>query len=135
MLKSRSSGRGFLLTSAMAALLTMTVAPAAKALAVGSNLSVSAIGLSKSSTTLAYVRFSGSNITGQNCTVPPGEQGQNMMFFDFTTTRGKAIMSLLTAAQLAGKKVSILGNNTCLTQQVDVLQNATMESINWVEIK
>lgn len=111
---------------ALAALSTTTTT--AKAGVIGGK--VTRIGLSAASTTLAFVEFSAP--VGQNaCTVPPGSPGAARMFFDFTTIRGKALMSLLTAAQLSSKTVSGSGNGVCITQQVAPFEAATVaESLN-----
>lgn len=139
---SKSRGRGFFSASMLAVLVAVTVAPEAKATVTATNLSIKAIGLSAFSTgnpavpgALAYVTFT-TSLTGHVCTLPAGNPGFFRMVFDHTTARGRTIMSLLTAAQLADKKVSVTGNNLCVTQVLEPGEAGTQtETIIWLRVE
>jgi hypothetical protein len=45
----------------------------------------------------------------------PSCQVSTAILFDHTTARGKSILTLLTSAQLSGKKVNLAGNGICTT--------------------
>jgi hypothetical protein len=59
------------------------------------------------------------------CTSPAGQYA-----FDITTNKGKALLSLLEGAQLAGKTVGIGGDGTCLAVQ----QGLTIENLSIITV-
>lgn len=51
--------------------------------------------------------------------------------FDISTAKGKALLSILQAAQLAGKKINITGWNVCTNlgnEQIETIYDATIYS-------
>lgn len=48
--------------------------------------------------------------------------------WDITTSKGKAMLSLAQAAQLAGKRVTVTGSGTCVTG------NASIEMLNSITL-
>jgi len=93
-------------TLATGALLLLSSPPAAKASgATGQIVSIAILG-----TNFAMVTVT--NPTGTSiCTSPAG-----IFAFDISTAKGKALLSVLEGAQLAGKTVGI-GGEACLTVQ------------------
>lgn len=108
------------------------IAKPASATALGTGKVVQ-IGLSKVTPSLAFVEFSVN--VNPNCTIPNGSQGHKRLYFDFTTEKGKVIMSMLTAAYLSSRNVSVMGDNVCITQQPDIGPNTITESVYVVIMK
>jgi len=80
---------------------------------------------------LAYVEFDGTRTGNPACA-----SGQPRKFiFDTSTARGKALLSMLTAAMYAQRPVYATGTNTCTTasfadsnsQSIENLRAATVE--------
>jgi len=80
---------------------------------------------------LAYVEFDGTRTGNPSCA-----SGQPRRFiFDTSTARGKALLSILTAAMYAQRPVYATGTNTCTTasfadagsQSIENLRAATVE--------
>jgi hypothetical protein len=112
----------------------MTTSEANAAPIFSSNHSIKSIGLSIVSD-LAFVEFT-ANLSGYTCVNPSGGAGPRRMFFDPTTARGKLVMSMLTSAHLAGKRVFVTGTGPCLTEQVDPGAPATVtEMIDYLRIE
>src|SRR6186713_750612 len=88
----------------------LLAAPNARADASFSGLTVEKVGVANTTgAEIGYVIF--------NVTALPGSSvcsnADNMMSFDLATAKGKAILSVLTAALLSGKKVNGRGLSTC----------------------
>jgi hypothetical protein len=85
-----------------------------------SGATVSAIQIGSSSTATVFFTPPLNNASCQVSTA---------MLFDHTTARGKSILTLLTSAQLSGKKVDFVGTGTCTT-----ITGLTWESISTVSL-
>jgi hypothetical protein len=85
---------------------TAFIAPFAHASSVPGNGTVTAIGTTSSS---VFATVSVTNATGS---VPCGTLGTYSI--DTSTAQGKAMLSTLEGAQLAGKRVGLGGSGTCV---------------------
>jgi hypothetical protein len=85
-----------------------------------------------SSATVSSIQI-GSGNTATVFFTPPLSNGAcqvtTAMIWDHSTTRGKNILTLLTSAQLSGKKVDLGGTGTCTT-----ITGLTWETISTVSI-
>jgi hypothetical protein len=99
------------------------VATSAVALAVGgvSGATIGAIQIVTSSNT-ATVFFT-PGLSNPACQVGTA------MVFDHTTARGKSLMTLITSAQLSGKKMDFIGTGTCQTISGLTWENISQASL------
>lgn len=88
----------------------------------GNNLTVSRITISASGT-LGFVEVNG---TVQNQCASPNVKG---FAFDYSTTKGQALLQLLTAAQLSGKRLNIFSDSTCVSIGIPGSPPANVHSI------
>lgn len=109
----------------------VAVAPTADAGFLIGTQKIVRIAMSNDSGVLAYVEFDGSRTGNPACA-----SGQPKRFiFDTSTARGKALLSMLTAAMYAQRPVYATGTNTCSTasfadansQSIENLRAATVE--------
>jgi hypothetical protein len=83
--------------------------------------------------TTAFVEVNGTFAFASACTNPPGPT-LNGFVFDYSTSRGKAILQTLTAALLAGKRVNITGGAPCVNVNRAAGQGGSVETMGTVEI-
>lgn len=88
---------------------------------VAANVSITTVHLAAGSN-LATVTFTPAMTLAHSC-------DGTKMNFDHTTANGKSMLSVLLAAQLAGKKVSFLGNGTCTS-----INGVQVEGVNSVDV-
>jgi hypothetical protein len=85
-----------------------TAASVALAAGAVSSATVTALTLEDKGTNRATVTFTPA-LSNPACNI------STILIFDYTTTKGKSFLNLLTAAQLSGKKVTLTGTGTCTT--------------------
>lgn len=111
----------------------IAIAPTADAgFNIGSQ-KVTQIAIANGTSTLAYVEFDGSRTGTPAC---GNASPQNRRYvFDTANNRGKALLSVLTAAMYAQRPVYATGTNTCTTasyasgtsQSIENLQSVSVE--------
>lgn len=100
--------------------------------AIGGFLVIKEIGLAQTGTT-GYVLVGGNALT-QPCSASPGSPTSGFAF-DYSTTKGKTILQMLTAAHLAGKRVFIMGDGTCLTISRPMQPSIVVDSITFFTLQ
>jgi hypothetical protein len=95
----------------LALLVGLTLLHSSTALAGFSNVSITHVHVAGNTTAYAVVQVSAISGSPASCAVYP----QVAMYIDLSTNKGRAVLSVATAAMLAGKKVSIWGTGTCGT--------------------
>lgn len=103
----------------------MVFAPTADAGFLIGTQKVTRIAMQNDGGTLAYVEFDGSRTGNPACAA-----GQPKRFmFDTSTARGKALLSMLTAAMYAQRPVYATGTNTCTTASFADANNQSIENL------
>jgi hypothetical protein len=100
-----------------------------QASALGSVNAVRVTELSLDGTNLAWAHFS-ANIGGSRPACM-NSGWANDLAFDPTTSKGKALLSVLTAALLSGKQVDVAGVGTCTTMAT----NVGAETLGYVKLR
>lgn len=80
-------------------------------------------------TTLGWVRFAPVAIGGSRPSCVSGSAWISEFAFDPTTNKGKALLTMLTAAQLAGKRVDAAGAGTC-----SAMSTGNAENLDYIKI-
>jgi hypothetical protein len=118
----------YLALATVVASLTLALASPVYAAGTISGQQLNIINVYGSSTTpYAVLSFSAAASTPPACT-----QFSAAMAIDASTTRGKAQLSLVTAAFLAGKNVTVIGSGSCVTPAGF---GVTVETINYVSVQ
>ena len=108
----------FNLRRTLAAMILATIVTTASVASAAGGISgatVNTVEVGSSTTATVYLTTAFNN---------PACQVSTAMIFDHTTARGKSLLTLLTSAQLSGKKVNLTGTGTCTT-----ISGLTWESV------
>lgn len=89
----------------------VTVAPTANAGFLIGAQKITRIVMADSASNFAFVEFDGSRTGNPACT----SSHPTKFIFDTSTNRGKALLSILTAAMYAQRPLTASGSNTCTT--------------------
>jgi hypothetical protein len=101
--------------------------------AAGTNVAIKLIGISTTGT-IGWVEVVGT-LSFVQCTNPPGTTPLNGWAFDYSTPKGKAVLQLLTAAQLSGKRVTIWGDGACINVPRAFTPGVSVDSVGQISVE
>lgn len=91
---------------------------------------ITQIAMANAPSNLAYVEFDGSRNATPACS---GGSPQNRRYiFDASTNRGKALLSVLTAAMYAQRPVYATGTNSCTSATFGPTSAVSIENLQYV---